>query len=375
MKKTALVLSGGGSRGAYQAGVWQALRELGLPIHMVVGTSVGAINGAAIAQDAFYEAQDLWRQLETTQVFDFSQAIQHGGANYTSLKTLLSEKLSEDLIRASSMEYGLVTVEVDMSLDSPEKFQGRYLWKEDIPQGQLIDYILASASCFPAVTPYHINGESFIDGGYRDNLPIGMALDRGADTIIAVKLNAMGVIREEDIQRAKAEGKELIIIQSPWDLGNFLIFDQHYAKHLMRLGYLDGLKAFHAYEGSRFTFIRDEMDKRTLNTAEEAAEIFDLDPELIYSRTVFHDKLAARIEAVRKMKPTLKGLLELKGLRKDLHDLKAMGKSWSLDGLRQMNGIKSDINQIRAQLLVTKASSMVPSEARILHFLEKEHLL
>jgi len=125
MKKTALVLSGGGSRGAYQAGVWQALRELGLPIHMVVGTSVGAINGAAIAQDAFYEAQDLWRQLETTQVFDFSQAIQHGGANYTSLKTLLSEKLSEDLIRASSMEYGLVTVEVDMSLEEAIQDCGR----------------------------------------------------------------------------------------------------------------------------------------------------------------------------------------------------------------------------------------------------------
>jgi len=373
MKKTALVLSGGGSRGAYQAGVWQALREMGVPIHMVMGASVGAINGAAIAQDAFSEAQELWRQLETSQVFDLSHVLQKGGATYTSLKTLLSEKLDETRIRASAMDYGLVTVE--LGKDPQEILQAKYLWKEDIPEGMMIDYILASASCFPAVTPYEIDGGAYIDGGFRDNLPIGMALDRGAERIIAVKLNAMGVIREEDLARAKAEGKELILIESPWDLGNFLIFDQDNAKHLMRLGYLDCLKAFGAYEGSRFTFIRDEMDKRTLNTAEEAGEIFGLDPELIYGKEVFLEQLSARIKEVQQTKPTLKGLLELKGLRKDLKQLKSVGKSLSLERLRQMNGIREDICKIRAQLLVSKTSTMLSSEARILHFLEKEHLL
>ncbi|MBQ6088299.1 MAG: patatin-like phospholipase family protein, partial [Firmicutes bacterium] len=47
-KKTALVLGGGGSRGAYQIGVWQALKELGIRIDMVYGTSVGAINAAMV---------------------------------------------------------------------------------------------------------------------------------------------------------------------------------------------------------------------------------------------------------------------------------------------------------------------------------------
>ena len=373
MKKTALVLSGGGSRGAYQAGVWQALREMGIPIHMVTGSSVGAINGAAIAQGAFAQAQELWRQLETSQVFDVSQVLQKGGASYSSLKTLLASKLDEDQIRASAMDYGLVTVE--LGKDPQEILQAKHLWKNDIPQGMLIDYILASASCFPAVTPYQINGEAYIDGGYQDNLPIGMVLDRGVERIIAVKLNAMGVIREEDITRAKNMGVEVILIESPWDLGNFLIFDQDNAKHLMRLGYLECLKAFGAYEGSRFTFIRDEMDKRTLNTAEEAGEIFGLDPELIYSKEVFLEQLSARIAEVKQTKPSLKGLLDLQGLRKDLKQLKAVGKSWSLDGLRQMKGIREDICKIRAQLLVSKTSSLVSSEARVLHFLEKERLL
>ena len=50
-KKTALVLSGGGARGAYEAGVWQALTELGIKIDIITGTSVGAINAAMVAQD------------------------------------------------------------------------------------------------------------------------------------------------------------------------------------------------------------------------------------------------------------------------------------------------------------------------------------
>ena len=48
--KRALVLSGGGSRGAYEIGAWQALRELGVRLDAVYGTSIGAINAALVAQ-------------------------------------------------------------------------------------------------------------------------------------------------------------------------------------------------------------------------------------------------------------------------------------------------------------------------------------
>lgn len=57
MKKTALVLSGGGSRGAYEIGVWEALIELGIKIDLVTGTSVGSINGAFVAQKDFRLAE------------------------------------------------------------------------------------------------------------------------------------------------------------------------------------------------------------------------------------------------------------------------------------------------------------------------------
>ena len=73
MKKNAFVLSGGGSRGAYELGVWQALRELGIPIHIAAGTSVGALNGAMVAQDDFEGAVRLWNELETHMVFDLDE--------------------------------------------------------------------------------------------------------------------------------------------------------------------------------------------------------------------------------------------------------------------------------------------------------------
>lgn len=69
MKKTALVLGGGGSKGAYEMGVWKALVEMDIPFQIVCGTSIGAINGAMVAQGSYVDAQKLWDTVETNQVF------------------------------------------------------------------------------------------------------------------------------------------------------------------------------------------------------------------------------------------------------------------------------------------------------------------
>src|SRR5674476_47363 len=139
MGKVGLVLSGGGSRGAYQIGVWQALRELGVKINLVAGTSVGAINGAIICQGGFDIAVSLWKEVETNMVFDLKESnrilkksdftldiggipfeqlnqyakeiITGGGADISGLKGLLANYLDEKLIRESPVDFGLVTVE------------------------------------------------------------------------------------------------------------------------------------------------------------------------------------------------------------------------------------------------------------------------
>lgn len=287
--KTALVLSGGGSRGAYEIGVWQALKEMNIKIDMVTGTSAGAINGAVISQGLFEAACEIWKELETDKVFDFSEGLIKGGARYTAFKDMLLEKLDEEAIRGSEVDLGIVTVEFP-------SMEPKYLWKEEIPEGQLIDYILASASCFPAVQSYEIGDSRYIDGGYSDNMPVGMALERGAANIIAVNLDAIGILKKDPLKEAESA----VLIQSHWDLGNWLKFDKVNTKRIMRLGYLDTMKTYGAFDGSLYTFIKGDMDKRSLNGAEQAAAIFELDPGIIYGREIFLQTLAEALDDYEK---------------------------------------------------------------------------
>jgi len=288
--KTALVLSGGGSRGAYEAGAWQALTELGKQIDIVTGTSVGAINGAMVAQGDLENTVKLWKEIETHMIFDVPEGfkmqdyakefVKNKGASTTGLKKLMEQYYDEDAIRRSAVDFGVVVVEKD-------SLKPRYVWTEDMKQGQLIDYVMASASIFPAVHSYEIDGVEYIDGGYADVLPVKMAQEKGADEIIAIYLNALGVID----RKALAAIPNLTFIESKWDLGTTLIFDTQNARRIMRLGYLDTMKAYGVFDGSYYTFVRGSFDRVTVKAADAAAKIFELDPCLIYTREIFLEKL------------------------------------------------------------------------------------
>lgn len=298
-KKTALVLSGGGSRGAYQCGVWQALTELGVQIDIVIGVSVGAINGAMVMQGDPIKTANLWREMETDMVFDIDAKAQlqdyvkefllNRGAGTSGLQSLLREYVNEEDIRRSPVDFGLVTVEIP-------SMRPHYLWKEDIPRGQLYDYITASASAFPAVHPIEIDGRYFIDGGYADNLPVAMALEKGVTEVIAVYLDAVGRFRPEELK----EVPNLTFIESKWDLGDFLTFDKANARRILRIGYLDAMKTFGVFDGAYYTFIKGAFTGRLLRQADHAAKIFELDPLILYSQKTFTEALKTAVDAARK---------------------------------------------------------------------------
>lgn len=293
--KTAFVLSGGGARGAYQCGVWRAIKELGIKIDIVIGVSVGALNGAMVMQGDQTLAANLWRELETDQVFDVDgnaqlhdyarEFFRKGGATPTGLKALVDKYLDESAIRASEKDFGLITVEVPL-------MKAHYLWKEDIPEGQLGDYIMASSAAFPAVHTYKIDGKDFIDGGYENNMPINMAFDRGATKVIAVYLKAVGKF---DPNAELARKDDIMLIEPSDDLGDFLVFDKINTRRIMRLGYLDAMKKFEVYDGDIYSFVKGDFDKRTLKQAEAAAKIFALDKLILYRRKSF---LASLLESV-----------------------------------------------------------------------------
>ncbi len=305
-KKYALVLGGGGSRGAYEVGVWQALSELGIKIDIVTGSSVGSINSAMVVQGDVDLTAQLWREIETHMVFDVpegSQAIEYAreivfnrGAGTSGLKKLLEKYIDEEQIRSSAMEYGFPVVSLPL-------FEAHYLYKEDIPHGKLVDYIIASSSAFPAIHSCEIDGVDYIDGGYADEIPVAMAVAKGATHVFAVNLKGMGLVKYESIKKAP----NLVYIEPKWDLGNILIFDRANAKRIMRLGYLDTMKAMGLIDGGYFSFAVGSFDKSTQKYADACARVFELDPLILYTGESFLERLS---DSVRRSESEAKDALD-----------------------------------------------------------------
>ncbi len=262
MLKRGIVLGGGGSRGSYQIGVWEALRELGIDYQIVTGTSIGALNGALMVQNDFEAAKSMWENIRYDSVLgsvsegDFESlegaskifksflrdAVSKGALDIGPLENLVRTHLKEDVVRSSPIEFGLVTVEFP-TIKEVE------LTKEEIPEGMMAEYLLASAACFPAFETRQIKNSKYIDGGYRNNLPIDMAVALGANEIIAVELKSIGFI-----PKFQAGNVPVRYIRSYWNLGLFLNFDTPRILRNMRLGYLDTMRSYGKIEGVAYAF-------------------------------------------------------------------------------------------------------------------------
>ncbi len=263
--KRALVLSGGGAKGSYQYGVWKALKKLNIKFDIVTGTSIGAVNGAMMVLDNFKETGELWEKLTTKDIFylDYDlrtkegkknfyvnvakSFISDGGIDTTKMEEIFRKYIDEDKLRKSDIDYGIVTY-------SFTKKKPALLVKKDIPDGKLIDYIVASATCFPVVKPKQIGDEIFLDGGYYDNMPIDLAVKMGANEIIAVDLKAIGIKKKND---TKIPVK---IIQPSSDMGSFLSFTRKEALYRIALGYNDTLKAFGKLDGDKYSFYKGQLN-------------------------------------------------------------------------------------------------------------------
>ena len=254
--KTAIVLSGGGGKGAYQIGVWKALRKLGINYDIVTGTSVGALNGVLMVQQDYHEALALWSNIDYSFIFNqnfsninkniyvnyIKEFIKDGGMDITNLENALNKIFDSKRFYSSPIDFGIVVYNLS-------KFKEELLIKKDLQPETIKDYIIASATCYPAFKIKKINSNKYIDGGYYDNLPINLAISLGADRIIAVDLKAPGIRR-----KTKNSNKEIINICPNNDIGSFLQFDKFISRRNIRYGYNDTLKVFHKLEGHKFSF-------------------------------------------------------------------------------------------------------------------------
>jgi NTE family protein len=259
-----LVLEGGGARGAYQIGACKALQELELQIGAVTGTSVGALNAAMITQGDIDKAYHMWENISPAKILAvdeerllelrqqhlntsnisyylkrFRKILGEGGLDVTPLRTLLQENVNEAKVRQSAIDMGIVTVSIS-------DFKPLELFVKDIPEGQLIDYLMASAG-FPAFKPELMNGKRFIDGGFHDNLPVNMMISRGFTDIIVIRTFGPG--RRRKIIK---KGLHIRTISPVEDLGGILDFDRDLAKKNLQMGYFDALKLFQGLQGNKY---------------------------------------------------------------------------------------------------------------------------
>ena len=248
----ALVLAGGGARGSYQVGVWRALMELDWHPQIITGTSVGGLNGAMFVLDLYETARDMWLTIRSRDVMELPKenadlsalhqflrrVVKEGGMDVTPLE-IVERVLDEDALRAAPIRFGIVTVE-------QRGLRPRELTLEDIPAGQVRDYLMASAACFPALRARQIDGVKFLDGGYSDNMPTGLAKTMGAEELVCVDLEGVG------ITRPNLTGLPTTMIRSYWELGDILHFDPDTAKRNMELGYYDTLRAFGRIRGCAY---------------------------------------------------------------------------------------------------------------------------
>jgi NTE family protein len=181
--KVAFVLGGGGPLGAHEVGMLRALLEDGILPDLVVGTSVGALNGAAVAADPTLQSIDrlesVWLQLTRDDVFGgsvFSGAAQlmrsrtHLHSN-VSLRRLIGRSLPVETFEELAIPFQCVAASIERAAEH---------W---FSEGPLVEAILAS-SAVPGILPVvELGGEHFIDGGVVNSIPVGRAVDLGATVI------------------------------------------------------------------------------------------------------------------------------------------------------------------------------------------------
>ena len=266
--KTAIVLSGGGAKGAYQIGFWKAIRKLRIKYDIVTGTSIGAINGAFMVQNTYHNVFKLWSTMNYKKIYNldinssyytkegrkkiilgYTKHILKGGIKTPGLESMIYDIINTDKFFKSNIDYGLVTVKYP-------SLKPLYVKKSDIKKELLCDYILASSACFPAFSPKKINDEYYIDGGYYDNMPINLAIELGAERVIAVDLRAIGINR-----KIKDESVEIITIKSNNKIGDVLVMEKDQIKHDIKIGYNDTMKVFGKLEGDLYTFKKNTLQK------------------------------------------------------------------------------------------------------------------
>ncbi|MFK8025423.1 MAG: patatin-like phospholipase family protein [Ilumatobacter sp.] len=200
----AFVLGGGGPLGAHEVGMARALHERGIRPDMIIGTSIGAMNGAVLATTGDAGALDrlatMWTSIDRSGVLDASL--------FGRIRTLWESKthlydnrrFREFVAEAVGTDaFDDLVIPFECVASSIERSSAVYL-----SSGSLVDAVLASSAVPGLLPPVEIDGEHHLDGGLVASIPLDRAINRGATTIFVLQVG-----RIED---------QLVAPTKPWEV-------------------------------------------------------------------------------------------------------------------------------------------------------------
>ena len=238
----AFVLGGGGMLGAVEVGMLQALSEAGVRPDLVVGSSVGAINGAAVAADpgptTTARLTALWEELGVDQVFGGgvmgrlgtlvrSGTHLHGNEGF---RQLLRDQAGDGLIEQLAVPFQCVAACIETA---------RAHW---FSQGPVVEAVLASSAVPGLLPPVRIGSRHYVDGGLVHSIPVGRAVELGATTIYVLQVGR--------VERPLAPPRR------PWEVGA-VAFE---------------IARRHRY-GEEMAALPDDLDVHVLPSGESAAPL------------------------------------------------------------------------------------------------------
>lgn len=301
MEKYGLVLAGGGAKGVYELGAWKAMREIGVRFSAIAGVSIGSINGALIASDCYDEAKELWREASIDKGINLSRELKNpeklfsirnypallkevwknGGIDASPTRDLISRFIDENKVRKSGVDLGMITFSLD-------NYSSKEIFLKDIPEGQLIEYLLASSK-IPGVSNIGPEGERFLDGGVYDNTPVEMLVKNGYNKLIVVDIsNLKGIAHRADFTNT-----QIVYIRpnNVDELGAAFDFSEEMYEKRIKMGYLDAQKAFGLLSGRLYYFGKDVFRKMVVAYGSEAcAQLENMASELGLERLKVYDE-------------------------------------------------------------------------------------
>ncbi len=184
----AFVLGGGGLLGAHEVGMLRALLEAGVRPDLIVGTSVGALNGVVVAEDptpaAARRLAELWLDLDSTDLFSGSVfgRLSTLARTRTSLHT--DQPLRESLTaQLTARTFEQLAVPFQCVAASVERAAEHWF-----SAGPLVDAVLASCAVPGLLPPVRIGGGTYLDGGLVHSIPVGRAVALGARTLYVLQV-------------------------------------------------------------------------------------------------------------------------------------------------------------------------------------------